>query len=71
MSVTLADQSVVRASDTISLPVRMYDDRGCIIPAANMEVPCYVLDELTLPVILGMPWLQMANSNIDWENMLL
>ena len=71
MSVTLADQSVVRASDTISLPVRMYDDRGCVIPAANTEVPCYVLDELTLPVVLGMLWLQTANPNINWEHMLL
>ena len=68
---TLADQSVVRASDTIRLPVRMYNDRGCVIPAANMEVPCYVLDELTSPVVLGMLWLQTANPNIDWEHMLL
>ena len=71
MSVTLDDQSVVRARDTISLPVRMYDDRGCVIPVASMEVPCYVLDELTSPVVLGMPWLQTADPNINWEHMLL
>ena len=57
LSVTLADQLVVRTTQAATLHLQLYDYRGHLIPHASTPVTCHVLEVMPAPVVLGMLWL--------------
>ena len=56
LSVTLADWSVVRTAQAATLHLQLYDDRDHLIPHTSTPVTCYILEVMSEPVGLGMPW---------------
>lgn len=42
-------------------------DIDCVLSDGLVHsVLCYVVPELTCPIVLGMPWLREHNPRIDW-----
>lgn len=59
MKVRLANGKTVRSIGVV--------DIECVLSDGLVHsVLCYVVPDLTCPIVLGMPWLREHNPCIDW-----